>query len=36
MPDRRRSSKLASTLFAGLAYRDNRVFWIGTTLSSVA
>jgi MFS family permease len=36
MSDRRRSSKLASTLFAGLAYRDNRVFWIGTTISSVA
>ncbi|HYI14342.1 MAG TPA: MFS transporter [Thermomicrobiales bacterium] len=30
------SSKLASTLFAALAYRDNRVFWIGTTISSVA
>ncbi len=36
MPDRRRSNKLASTLFAALAYRDNRVFWIGTTISSVA
>jgi MFS family permease len=35
MPDRRRSN-LASTLFAALAYRDNRVFWIGTTISSVA
>lgn len=35
MPDRR-SSRLASTLFAALAYRDNRVFWIGTTISSVA
>jgi MFS family permease len=29
-------SNLASTLFAALAYRDNRVFWIGTTISSVA
>jgi MFS family permease len=36
VPDRRRSSKLANTLFAALAYRDNRVFWIGTTISSVA
>lgn len=36
MPDQRRSSRLANTLFAALAFRDNRVFWIGTTISSVA
>ncbi len=36
MSERRRSGRLASTLFASLAYRDNRVFWIGTTISSIA
>jgi MFS family permease len=30
------SGGLARTLFASLHYRDNRVFWIGTTLSSIA
>src|SRR3989337_1082413 len=36
MTENRRRGTLASTLFAALAYRDNRVFWIGTTISSVA
>ncbi|MGH9174824.1 MAG: MFS transporter [Vicinamibacterales bacterium] len=36
MAERGRGGRLASTLFAALAYRDNRVFWIGTTISSVA
>jgi MFS family permease len=33
---RGRGGWLSGTLFASLHYRDNRVFWVGTTVSSVA
>jgi MFS family permease len=31
-----RGARIGKSLFASLHYRDNRVFWIGTTLSSIA
>jgi MFS family permease len=35
MQGRSRRGRLGNSLFSSLRYRDNRVFWIGTSLSSV-